>query len=189
MLHYICLPCDKSFFYFCLPCEKYLIYICLPCDKSCLPCDKSLFYISVYLVTNFYFTSVYTVTNHVYLVTNLFLYICFPCDKSLFYISVSLLKNIYSISVYLVTNIYSISVYLVTNFQSCTNPLRLSSLKVRVRGSAFSADEYLVLNPLMRYIHNIDRLLYFTEVSKTEEEKLFINFLNVFRHEEYVSNC
>ena len=36
-------------------------------------------------------------------------------------------------------------------FQSRTNPLRLSSLKVWVRGSAFSADEYLVFNPLMRY--------------------------------------
>ena len=39
----------------------------------------------------------------------------------------------------------------ILSFQSRTNPLRLSSLKVRVRGSAFSTDECLVLNPLVRY--------------------------------------
>ena len=39
----------------------------------------------------------------------------------------------------------------ILSFQSRTNPLRLSSLKVRVPGSAFPADEYLVPNPLMRY--------------------------------------
>ena len=36
----------------------------------------------------------------------------------------------------------------ILSFQSYTDPLCLSSLKVW----AFSADEYLVLNPLMRYI-------------------------------------
>ena len=40
----------------------------------------------------------------------------------------------------------------ILSLQSRTNPLRLSSLKVRVWGSAFSADEYLVLNLLMGYI-------------------------------------
>ena len=49
----------------------------------------------------------------------------------------------------------------ILSFQSRTNPLRLSSLKVRVQGSAFSADEYLVPNPLMRYIET------FTEMSHT----------------------
>ena len=40
-------------------------------------------------------------------------------------------------------------------FQSPTNPLRLFSLKIGVRGSAFSSVDYLVLNPLMRYIYII----------------------------------
>ena len=43
----------------------------------------------------------------------------------------------------------------ILSFQSRTNPLHLSSLKVRVPGSAFSADEYLVFNPLMCYIYMI----------------------------------
>ena len=41
----------------------------------------------------------------------------------------------------------------ILSFQSRTNPLHLSSLKVRVQVSAFSADEYLALNPLMCYIY------------------------------------
>ena len=36
--------------------------------------------------------------------------------------------------------------------QSCTNPLCLSSLRVRVCGSVFSADEYLVLILFMHFI-------------------------------------
>ena len=40
----------------------------------------------------------------------------------------------------------------ILSFQSRTNPLRLSSLKGWVQGSAFSADGYLIPNPLMCYI-------------------------------------
>ena len=43
----------------------------------------------------------------------------------------------------------------ILSFQSCTNPLRLSSLKGWVRGLAFSADGFLIPTPQICYIYTV----------------------------------
>ena len=52
----------------------------------------------------------------------------------------------------------------ILSFQSCTNPLRLSSLKGWVRGLTFSTDGFLILTPQIRYRAKGHKPIFFLDI-------------------------